>query len=112
MPRGDLWRALAKDCATPRALGWGGRLGKQIALDVAKGLAFLHHNKVIHLDLKSPNVLLDQSWHAKIADVGLARVTLQSAGTMGAQVESNWEVWSWDGQDAQGTPCHLALLCI
>jgi hypothetical protein len=29
--------------------------GKQIALDVARGLAFLHSQHVVHLDLKSPN---------------------------------------------------------
>lgn len=30
-------------------------LGKAIALDVARGLAFLHHRHIVHLDLKSPN---------------------------------------------------------
>ena len=30
------------------------------ALQIAKGLGFLHKNQVVHLDMKSPNVLL---WH-------------------------------------------------
>lgn len=30
-------------------------LGKAIALDIARGLAFLHARHVVHLDLKSPN---------------------------------------------------------
>lgn len=30
-------------------------LGKQIALDVARGLEFLHAQHIVHLDLKSPN---------------------------------------------------------
>lgn len=38
-------------------LGWYGR-GKSICVDMARGLAFLHANKVIHRDLKSKNVLL------------------------------------------------------
>lgn len=29
--------------------------GKQIALDVARGLEYLHSQHVVHLDLKSPN---------------------------------------------------------
>lgn len=30
-------------------------LGKAIALDIARGLAFLHSQHIVHLDLKSPN---------------------------------------------------------
>lgn len=47
--------------------------GKSIALDIARGLAFLHSNKVIHRDLKTKNVLLNKDrTMAKIADVGAA----------------------------------------
>ena len=48
--------------------------GRGIALDVARGMRYLHRNAVIHLDLKSPNVLLADDGTAKIADVGLARI--------------------------------------
>jgi serine/threonine protein kinase len=30
----------------------------QIALDVARGLVFLHSRRIVHFDLKSPNILL------------------------------------------------------
>jgi len=47
------------------------------ALQIAQGMAFLHKNKKIHLDLKSPNILLtkDESGEivAKVADFGLSR---------------------------------------
>ena len=35
---------------------------------------FLHGRRIIHMDLKSPNILLGSNGEAKIADVGLARV--------------------------------------
>ena len=47
--------------------------GQYIALDIAEGLDYLHSNSIIHLDLKSPNVLLTDEYRAKIADVGLAQ---------------------------------------
>ena len=43
--------------------------GRGIALDVAYGLRYLHKQKILHLDLKSPNVLLSEDFTAKISDV-------------------------------------------
>mmetsp|Transcript_9435 Transcript_9435/g.28385 ORF Transcript_9435/g.28385 Transcript_9435/m.28385 type:complete len:761 (-) Transcript_9435:1123-3405(-) len=48
------------------------RRGKAVALDVARGLLFLHNCGVIHRDIKSSNILLSKEGVAKIADVGLA----------------------------------------
>eukprot|EP00884_Botryococcus_braunii_P017386 jgi/Botrbrau1/4330/Bobra.0232s0020.2 len=45
-----------------------------MALDIARGVAYLHSQSVIHLDLKSANVLLTNDGRAKIADVGLAHM--------------------------------------
>jgi serine/threonine protein kinase len=48
-----------------------------IALGVAKGLAYLHHEClewVIHCDVKPENILLDQKLEPKIADFGLAKL--------------------------------------
>ncbi|XP_057528279.1 receptor-like serine/threonine-protein kinase At4g25390 [Amaranthus tricolor] len=50
-----------------------------IAIEVAQGLTFLHHQcqpPIIHGDVKPSNVLLDDCFHAKIADFGLARLKL------------------------------------
>lgn len=49
--------------------------GRNIALDVARGLHFLHNHQVVHFDLKSHNILLSREGTAKITDVGLARIT-------------------------------------
>lgn len=44
-----------------------------MALDIARGMHFLHTRRIVHMDLKSPNILLGKDLTAKIADVGLAR---------------------------------------
>ncbi|KAK7290804.1 hypothetical protein RIF29_05514 [Crotalaria pallida] len=56
------------------ALGWDLRV--HIALDVARGLEYLHDGAVppvIHRDIKSSNILLDESMRARVADFGLSR---------------------------------------
>ena len=45
-----------------------------MALDVCRGLLYMHSKKVVHLDLKSANILLGRDGTAKIADVGLAKI--------------------------------------
>lgn len=48
-----------------------------ILYDVANGLKFLHHQEsqmIIHRDLTSKNVLLSESFRAKIADLGVAKI--------------------------------------
>ena len=55
-----------------------------LALDVAKGLNYLHLNRprpIIHRDISSANVLLwrrDESWRAKLSDYGSANFVRQS----------------------------------
>ncbi|PON88860.1 Leucine-rich repeat receptor kinase [Trema orientale] len=56
-------------------LGWAAR--KKIAIGSARGLAFLHHScipHIIHRDMKSSNVLLDESFEARVSDFGMARL--------------------------------------
>ncbi len=85
MTRGGLDEALAARAACP--LKAAARL--RIAADVAAGLAFLHAPgaglaPMLHRDVKSSNVLLDEGLRARVADVGLARP--QRGGTMTAGV--------------------------
>ncbi|KAH0651229.1 hypothetical protein KY285_031348 [Solanum tuberosum] len=56
-------------------LTWSTR--QRIISDIAKGLAYLHEDcshKIIHLDIKPQNILLDQYLNAKISDFGLAKL--------------------------------------
>ncbi|CAB4280113.1 unnamed protein product [Prunus armeniaca] len=60
----------------PNFLGWKERF--KIALGMAKGLAYLHHEClewVIHCDVKPENILLDSNFEPKIADFGLAKLS-------------------------------------
>ncbi|OHB83195.1 MAG: hypothetical protein A2V98_08915 [Planctomycetes bacterium RBG_16_64_12] len=43
-------------------------------LQAAEGLAYAHAQKVIHLDIKPANLLLDKSGTVKVLDMGLARI--------------------------------------
>lgn len=54
----------------------------QIALDLARGLSYLHSKKIVHRDVKTENMLLDANRTLKIADFGVARVEAQNPRDM------------------------------
>jgi serine/threonine-protein kinase len=53
-----------------------------VAVQIAEGLAAIHKVGIIHRDLKSPNVMIDDEGTAKVMDFGIAKPA--SAGTDGA----------------------------
>ncbi|XP_021981196.1 probable LRR receptor-like serine/threonine-protein kinase At1g67720 isoform X1 [Helianthus annuus] len=72
MPHGTLYDHLHKD-RTP--LSWVQRV--KIAMGAARGLDYLHTGTlhgVIHRDVKSSNILLDENWEAMISDFGLSKI--------------------------------------
>uniref|UniRef100_A0A7N2R9D9 non-specific serine/threonine protein kinase n=1 Tax=Quercus lobata TaxID=97700 RepID=A0A7N2R9D9_QUELO len=73
MPNGSLGDLLHR--SRRGLLDWPKRY--QIALDVAQGLSYLHHDcvpPIIHRDVKSNNILIDGEFGAKVADFGVAKV--------------------------------------
>ncbi|KAK2656908.1 hypothetical protein Ddye_009960 [Dipteronia dyeriana] len=56
----------------------------KVAIDVSKGMNYLHQNNIIHRDLKTANLLMDENEVVKVADFGVARVQAHS-GVMTAE---------------------------
>ncbi|XVF67690.1 hypothetical protein PTKIN_Ptkin10aG0141800 [Pterospermum kingtungense] len=92
MPNGNLDDHLFPSKTGSKPLSWPQR--KNIILDVAKGLAYLHYGvkpSIYHRDIKATNILLDADMRARVADFGLAKqsregqshLTTRVAGTHG-----------------------------
>lgn len=93
IPNGSLEAWLHGPLGASQPLDWDTRM--QIALDAARGLAYLHEDSqpcVIHRDFKASNILIEDNFHAKVADFGLAKqapegevnyVATQVMGTFG-----------------------------
>ena len=69
----------------------------QIGLDVIYGLFQLHENGILHRDLKSHNVLLNDRLRAKISDFGLSKIK--------SEIKSD-KPDSKDGETSQGGTLH------
>ncbi|KAJ0521595.1 putative protein kinase RLK-Pelle-LRR-XI-1 family [Helianthus annuus] len=79
MPNGSLWDRLHTDNIS---MDWSVRY--DIAIGAAMGIQYLHHGcerPVLHRDVKSKNILLDEEMKPKLADFGLAKM-VQSGKVM------------------------------
>uniref|UniRef100_A0A0D9XJX6 non-specific serine/threonine protein kinase n=1 Tax=Leersia perrieri TaxID=77586 RepID=A0A0D9XJX6_9ORYZ len=71
LPRGSLYMIIHRpDCQIDE------KRRIKMALDVARGMNCLHTSvpTIVHRDLKSPNLLVDNNWTVKVCDFGLSRL--------------------------------------
>ncbi|CAL5442371.1 unnamed protein product [Camellia sinensis] len=71
LPRGSLFKTLHKNNQS-----FDIRRRLRMALDVARGMNYLHHRNppIVHRDLKSSNLLVDKNWTVKVGDFGLSKL--------------------------------------
>ena len=83
----DLHKLLAKvgSLGEPRT--------QKLSYDLISALYYLHSHRILHRDLKPPNILLDKNYKAKLCDFGLAR-----SMTLGTQILTS----------IKGTPLYMA----
>ena len=64
----------------------------KMAYQAAKGMHFLHSSGIVHRDLKSLNLLLDNKWNVKVSDFGLTQFKEDAKNNHGAahQMSIHW----------------------
>jgi len=72
IPNGTLADHLHGDRVKDGPRTWPVRLN--IAIETAGALAYLHASDIIHCDVKTNNILLDQNFSVKVADFGISRL--------------------------------------
>jgi serine/threonine protein kinase len=88
----DCLRAASQAEGAAAQLSWTRRLN--MALDAAKGVLALHSHSppMVHRDLKSPNLLVDQGWKIKICDFNLSKLIEEStrSSSVGGMLNPRW----------------------
>ncbi|KAK4440880.1 putative inactive leucine-rich repeat receptor-like protein kinase [Sesamum alatum] len=72
MPNGSLHDCLSSDPDKAKIMEWPVRV--RIAVGIAKGLAWLHQNRVVHRGISSECILLDENFNPRISDFGKATI--------------------------------------
>ncbi|KAG6389924.1 hypothetical protein SASPL_151399 [Salvia splendens] len=83
MPNGSLEKFIGNNASSSQesALGWDKLF--EIALGIARGLEYLHqgcNTRILHLDIKPQNILLDEDMNPRISDFGLAKLCPNRSG--------------------------------
>ncbi|KAJ3060979.1 hypothetical protein HK102_009293 [Quaeritorhiza haematococci] len=99
---GSLWKFKDKNPLSPT---WP-TLHK-IALGVAKGMAHLHSNGVVHCDLKGGNILLTATLEPKITDFGLSVSRNTSSSKLYVRTQAGTILWQAPELDVGANNCEL-----
>jgi tRNA A-37 threonylcarbamoyl transferase component Bud32 len=83
------------------------KYGTNIVLQMAQGLQYLHSQGVLHRDLKSANVLVDEDWSIRIADFGMSRtssIVSSYAGSTASVASFRGGTLAWSPPELFGHP--------
>jgi serine/threonine protein kinase len=78
----------------------------KVAVEICRGMDYLHKRKIAHRDLKAANLLMDETGTVKIADFGVARI-MDTAGVMTA--ETGTYRWEWLQAAVTGSELQCAV---
>ncbi|XP_047940712.1 LEAF RUST 10 DISEASE-RESISTANCE LOCUS RECEPTOR-LIKE PROTEIN KINASE-like 2.4 [Salvia hispanica] len=77
MPNGSLEKFIGNNASSSQESGLGWDKLFEIALGIARGLEYLHqgcNTRILHLDVKPQNILLDKDMNPRISDFGLSKL--------------------------------------
>ncbi|XP_073261978.1 probably inactive leucine-rich repeat receptor-like protein kinase At5g48380 [Populus alba] len=102
MPNGNLYDWLhPMEEGQEKAMEWGVRV--KVAVGLARGMAWLHQNchtvKIIHLDISSKCILLDQNFQPKLSNFGEAMLV---SSTCASSVNSEFWEMAFVKEDVHG----------
>eukprot|EP01087_Luapelamoeba_hula_P003949 TRINITY_DN138_c0_g2_i1.p1 TRINITY_DN138_c0_g2~~TRINITY_DN138_c0_g2_i1.p1 ORF type:complete len:1696 (-),score=223.93 TRINITY_DN138_c0_g2_i1:132-5219(-) len=97
MELGSLYDVLHNELVPSLPMG----LKVKLATQAAQGMHFLHSSGILHRDLKSPNILLDDKWNAKISDFGLTKFKQES----GSDIDKLAGSLFWTAPEVLGEEC-------
>ncbi|KAK9920870.1 hypothetical protein M0R45_029410 [Rubus argutus] len=73
-----------------------GLIGEKFCWGVASALTYLHQeceNQVIHRDIKTSNIMLDEGFNARVRDFGLARQIEHDKSPDATVAAGQWGIW-------------------
>lgn len=85
LPKGSLFDHMRKDKRK-----FSEREQIHIAYEIAIALNYLHSRSIVHCDLKSSNILIDDNWKIKISDFGLSQFVKDSEYNRGKIGTPHW----------------------
>lgn len=109
--KGDLQRKIEEHRRTnrriPESVIW------KILLHVARGLKYLHQNRIIHRDMKTANVFESADGTFKIGDLNLSKImsgTIAAKTRLGTPLYLSPEIWQNQSYDTQSDMWSLGVL--
>lgn len=88
MDKGNLHQVLEKE-----KINIGGPIYLEFANYIVNGIAYLHASRIIHMDLKSLNILVNQNNEAKMTDFGLSKYKPGNQTVIGPVHEGGTLLW-------------------